>query len=414
MANIDRSLNIYQSYSLAKISALNKKSLAMQYAQSGEINKLEKSISRELRAVNKLNRQILENQLKEIKHKETIKFYRKIAFEAKEAVEIINSQEDLIFRFFLCEIYAQPLKLLFEDAKNNLEEISDKEYCSLWSNKLESTVKAIQSLQSDFYKSSYYVILSERNSYDKAKQNIEEKRELLCNERNKLTPPDFMPLKEMKGADRLSGGCIGCSVSFFIFGLLVFVANLSDKNVESDLLSLGLFWIAFPVVLVLLAFLIKKKKKREYPIKMEKLTKENEEISNQNAAAKKEFEDKLSFIDEKLNKLNEEQNLIESQHPYSVALIHINQETPGWEAIIEKIEKYIPRDKEEKTTKSIKDPLYEEIKNLVIGCNFVSGSMIQRRYGLSYRTASNIVDKLEAEGVVGPSQNGKHRVLLKH
>ena len=55
-------LNIYQAYSLEKISSLNKHGLAMQYAQCEQLVKLNK----ELAATNATPRRILQNQIREI------------------------------------------------------------------------------------------------------------------------------------------------------------------------------------------------------------------------------------------------------------------------------------------------------------------------------------------------------------
>lgn len=71
-------LSIYQTYSLEKISALNKKGLAMQYAQCEQLVKLRK----EMAANNKATNKILQNQIKELegkKHKDTINRWHSIS-----------------------------------------------------------------------------------------------------------------------------------------------------------------------------------------------------------------------------------------------------------------------------------------------------------------------------------------------
>lgn len=59
-----------------------------------------------------------------------------------------------------------------------------------------------------------------------------------------------------------------------------------------------------------------------------------------------------------------------------------------------------------------KDPLYDEIRTYVITSGVASTSNIQRKYQLGYNRAGRIMDQLEAEGVVGPSQGGKARAVL--
>lgn len=58
------------------------------------------------------------------------------------------------------------------------------------------------------------------------------------------------------------------------------------------------------------------------------------------------------------------------------------------------------------------DPLYDEIKSYVITSGEASTSNIQRKYKLGYNRAGRIMDQLEAEGIVGPSQGGKARTVL--
>lgn len=59
-----------------------------------------------------------------------------------------------------------------------------------------------------------------------------------------------------------------------------------------------------------------------------------------------------------------------------------------------------------------KDPLYDEIRSYVIMSGVASTSNIQRKYGLGYNRAGRIMDQLEIDGVVGPSQGGKARAVL--
>ena len=79
--DIDRLLSIHQSHSLMKIGAINKQMLIAQYSQCEQISALQKEIA----ASNSLSRQILNNQLKDIKHKELLAYYKSLAYAMKEA-----------------------------------------------------------------------------------------------------------------------------------------------------------------------------------------------------------------------------------------------------------------------------------------------------------------------------------------
>lgn len=61
------------------------------------------------------------------------------------------------------------------------------------------------------------------------------------------------------------------------------------------------------------------------------------------------------------------------------------------------------------------DPKYEEALDVCIDAGFASISMIQRRLGIGYNRAANIVEEMERRGVVGPSSGGASRreVLIR-
>jgi S-DNA-T family DNA segregation ATPase FtsK/SpoIIIE len=61
---------------------------------------------------------------------------------------------------------------------------------------------------------------------------------------------------------------------------------------------------------------------------------------------------------------------------------------------------------------SDKDDLYEEAVKVVIECRSASASMLQRRLKVGYNRAANLIDMMEAKGVVGPAQGSKPRKVL--
>ena len=50
------------------------------------------------------------------------------------------------------------------------------------------------------------------------------------------------------------------------------------------------------------------------------------------------------------------------------------------------------------------DELFEEAKALVVEMQTASISLLQRRFRIGYNRAARLVDELEAQGVVGPSE----------
>ena len=58
------------------------------------------------------------------------------------------------------------------------------------------------------------------------------------------------------------------------------------------------------------------------------------------------------------------------------------------------------------------DPLYEEIKNLVLIERKASTSFIQRKFAIGYNKAARYVDMLEDDGIIGPENGSKPREVL--
>jgi S-DNA-T family DNA segregation ATPase FtsK/SpoIIIE len=59
-----------------------------------------------------------------------------------------------------------------------------------------------------------------------------------------------------------------------------------------------------------------------------------------------------------------------------------------------------------------KDELYEKALELVLLTNQASASYLQRRLKLGYARAARIIDQMEQEGIIGPSEGSKAREVL--
>jgi S-DNA-T family DNA segregation ATPase FtsK/SpoIIIE len=58
------------------------------------------------------------------------------------------------------------------------------------------------------------------------------------------------------------------------------------------------------------------------------------------------------------------------------------------------------------------DELFEEAKGIIVKANKASTSMLQRRLSIGYGRAAKILDMLEEEGIIGPSNGAKPREVL--
>ncbi len=58
------------------------------------------------------------------------------------------------------------------------------------------------------------------------------------------------------------------------------------------------------------------------------------------------------------------------------------------------------------------DSLYEDVKTYVIDVQKASTSLLQRRFGIGYNRAAGLIDALEANGIIGPSNGSKPREVF--
>jgi S-DNA-T family DNA segregation ATPase FtsK/SpoIIIE len=85
------------------------------------------------------------------------------------------------------------------------------------------------------------------------------------------------------------------------------------------------------------------------------------------------------------------------------------QETPSYD---ESISQYNPETREEKQAAEEHDEKYDEAVELVTDLGQASISLVQRYMKIGYNRAARIIEKMEAEGVVGPSDGAKPRKVL--
>ncbi|OQX54124.1 MAG: hypothetical protein B5M54_05895, partial [Candidatus Aminicenantes bacterium 4484_214] len=59
-----------------------------------------------------------------------------------------------------------------------------------------------------------------------------------------------------------------------------------------------------------------------------------------------------------------------------------------------------------------KDPLFEKAVELILLTGQASASYLQRKLKLGYARAARIIDQMENEGILGPSEGSKPREIL--
>lgn len=151
----DTLFNIYQSYSLAKISALNKQNLIALYAQNEQLSKLNKELAKS----NSVSQQILKNQIKELERQEKCRYYKNLSFNLSQAIGMLENEENTNFRIFSSNLFLPIIRELAKESTQNLEEIADKEYANNLVQKCVSLSEKDKALHSDYQNTSWTQML---------------------------------------------------------------------------------------------------------------------------------------------------------------------------------------------------------------------------------------------------------------
>lgn len=389
--DIDRLLSIHQSHSLMQIKAINKQLLIAQYAQCEQITALQK----EIKTSNGIARQILKKQIEEIQHREQQKYYKALAFSMKEAVENIKTEKDLNFKCFLCDLYAKTILENLQEAQNNLEEISDKEYC-------KNIIRSLQQIQQEYIaanntynQSSFAKLLIARTNYIEQQELFKEKRRRYFIHKTDIQE-EIETLQE-KANKRPHWGClINILIFLSICGLFLMILSIfTDISVLP-----ALFVIFFLPFFIPLLILIKKRKKwkKEKDLHFYETEQKIHELIG---SAKK--------LDENL--YEDEKSLRES--PYIQIKNSISSAFPSWEETLQKIDSYIPKLKD---SKSPKNQELLAVAKYVISFSGADEALIQRKFSCSYQKAKSYIEELENIGILkdGIVQIHSNETLTKY
>jgi hypothetical protein len=401
--DIDRLLRIYQGYSLKKISALNKQQLIAQYAQCQKISDLEKSLKRELSSVNSTNRKILENQLKEEKRREEVKYYRNTAYKAKEAIELIHSTSNDNFKCFLLNLFSQPFGNILTDVKSQLDEFADKEFCDKWLSQLNNDSATAKTNAAYLNSPWHKMLVSESDYQDKIdslkvwEKEIDDKKSAI------IQPPLIHPEPRDK---KFTSGCSFACIGIFVFSAIVIGVNMSDGATLLDLI----FFVVVAVLAVVGFTTSRIRVSKEKKHWVDNYDNYVATIQQKNAEKQSEYDDKMDEfrIDEdNLSKAKAEMN----DHPYQIAISEVKSIIPTWQSTVDQISALLPKVEEEKEEEKI-DPLLKDAALFVAKGYAASTSSLQRKFSIGYNRAGAIMSKLEELKIVGPENGRKPREVL--
>lgn len=117
--------------------------------------------------------------------------------------------------------------------------------------------------------------------------------------------------------------------------------------------------------------------------------------------------EKISCICEELDALNIEKMNISQQ--FNEVYQHVTLYRPGWEKEIDEMTCFLPK---QPSKKESLDSFFEEAARFVVKRQAASTSMIQRKFSIGYNRAGRIMDQMEREGIVGPADVSKPRLVL--
>lgn len=313
----DTLFNIYQSYSLAKISALNKQNLIALYAQNEQLSKLNKELAKS----NSVTQQILKNQIKEIERQEKCRYYKNLAFNLSHAMGLLENEESTNFRIFACGLFLPIIQEMAKEAIQGLEEIADKEYANDIVQKCISLSEQDKALQADYQSTSWVQMLPLQERINNLSTvgipNKEKELQLAIEEKDKKRKDDKLNAKSYKGCFITM-----CIVTVFILFMLIMTVVTKDFEATKG----GI--IVFAISIGLLVMLYRGKKKNT-----------DAQAHNGNEA----LQDKIVSLENELLDLKKEE--LEMNSRYNGILQEITLEYPKWEKRLSEIASYLPQNK---------------------------------------------------------------------
>lgn len=132
LSTFDRLINIHQSVKLEQVVELNKELLSAQLRTNQKLN----ALNNQLAEANNLTKQILANQISELKREEEQRFYKSLSYYSVELIDKIENIEPIQLKAYFAKRFYAKLKGNLENAKENLEEIANKTFASNSINRL--------------------------------------------------------------------------------------------------------------------------------------------------------------------------------------------------------------------------------------------------------------------------------------
>lgn len=379
-------LNIYQSYTLTKVSEINKQSLIAAYAQNEQLNKLNKELSR----ANRTSDQILRNQIKEIELREKQRYYKNLTFNLSQVMTSLENEDNVNFRIFASGLFLSPVCNMAKDAIQELDEIADKEYAQNIIKRAHSLSDNDKAYIESYQDTPWAAVLDTKSKINtgitKEIRNKKKEIRLTTIRKNEAYKKEEQKVKNEEG-------CVGCLAGIVIIFGLAFVGTIVTHDYEA---TLGSTYILVPAIFLLLALVYTRK------------TEKNKETNNVKTKLSEVevIKEELEKLSDELLQLQQDKTRLTTQ--YNELLQEITLDCPKWESKLSEIAEILPHEEKEED----RDPLLFDAAKLIINKKDASTSLIQRKFSVGYNRANKIMDQLETFGVVGPANGSNPREVL--
>ena len=412
----DTLLNLYQSYTLTKVSELNKQSLIALYAQNEQLSQLNEELAR----ANRTTEQILRNQIKEIEQKEKRRYFKNMTFNLSQALDLLENEENVNFRLFASRLFLSPIRDMAKDAVQELEEIADKEYAQNIVKRTNVLTESDKSFYDSYKNTPWATFLSIKSQIEKdLKTKKKEIRQIsnYLNEKEIITKKYKEKEKKTKKAEGFENsanegngkGCMGCFITTIVLLSLFTIGTYCTQDYY--LTKGGIVLLVLSILTYLSPIIVKYLNPVNYLKKVESLADNDTKANTKDETLENEIEsleNEIKSLSDELTNLQQEETRLTTQ--YYELLQEITADCPKWESKLNEIAEFIPHNEKKKLENL--DPLFTEAAKLIIKKKDTSISLIQRKFAIGYNRAARIMNQLEECGIVGTEEGSKSRQLL--
>jgi hypothetical protein len=406
----DTLLNLYQSYTLTKVSELNKQSLIALYAQNEQLSQLNEELTR----ANRTTEQILRNQIKEIEQKEKRRYFKNMTFNLSQALDLLENEENVNFRLFASGLFLSPIRDMAKDAVQELEEIADKEYAQNIVKRTNVLTGSDKTIYDSYKNTPWATFLSIKSQIEqdlKTKKKEIRQISVHLNEKEIITKKYKEKEKKTKKAEGFENstnegngkGCMGCFITTIVLLSLFTIGTYCTQDYY--LTKGGIVLLVLSILTYFSPIIVK------YLKKVESLAGNDTKANTKDETLENEIEsleNEIKSLSDELTNLQQEETRLTTQ--YNELLQEITADCPKWESKLSEIAEFIPH-KEKKKLANL-DPLFTEAAKLIIKKKDTSISLIQRKFAIGYNRAARIMNQLEECGIVGTEEGSKSRQLL--